>query len=305
MTSHKKLRAIDRRRYVPSTEGLEGRELMTGVNTLFGLQVTTNLNVPITLQQKELRIDHLPYYLEKIQPGRFLPKTEIAEIQSSLFTMIDAINKPRTDALNNFNHQLRSVIDKQSLSPSDIATLDHGVSAVLGSAHAPQSSIDGIASGLFTLTSQVDTASIQPVFLGTNDNTLVLQTALAIGRPMPPPQLPRIKKNQGVQANVNHIKTPLAHPTLVGTYHYHTVIQVITPQGVVVGQANCRKDNNFEVNITTALSVGTHEFRLQAEDDAGHLSRVSRAFLIKVVAKSQPKTTVGKATPQGPLAKKS
>ena len=38
------------------------------INTLFGLQVSTNLNVPITYQQKSLRIQRLPYYLDKIAP---------------------------------------------------------------------------------------------------------------------------------------------------------------------------------------------------------------------------------------------
>jgi hypothetical protein len=301
VTFHKKIRAMDRRRYVPSTEGLEGRALMASVNTLFGIQVSTNLNIPISLQQKELRIEHLPLYMEQISPGRFLPKTEIEEIQSALFNMIDGIDKPRLTALNNFNYQIRSVIDKQSLTASDIKVLNHGVTAVLNAAHAPQASVDGIADGLFTLISQVDTASVQPVYLGTNDATIVLQTALAIGRPMPPPQLPKIKRNNGIQANANHIKTPLERPTLVGTYHYHTIIQVVTPQGVVVGEANCRRNDNFVVQITTPQSVGIHEFRLQAEDDAGHLSRIGKPFLIKIVPKNHHNTTVAKATPKGPL----
>ncbi len=232
--------------------------------------------MPITYQQKELRIEHLPFYLEKIIPGRFLPKTEIQEIQSAMYTMMDSINKPPPDALNNYNYQLRKVVSKQSLTAADITLLNHGVSAVLKSAHTPESSVNGIANGLFTLTSQVDTASVQPVVLGTNDNTLVLQTALAIGRPMPPPQLPKIKKNNGIQANSQHIKTPLKRPTLVGTYHYHTIIQVVTPQGVVVGEANCQRNNNFKVKITTPQSVGIHEFHLQAEDDAGHISRLGK-----------------------------
>jgi hypothetical protein len=301
VTFHKKIRAIDRRRYVPSTEGLETRELMAGVNTLFGIQVTTNLNVPITLQQKEKRIEHLPYFLGQIRPGRFLPKTEIQDIQSALFNMIDGIDKPRVDALDNFNYQLSKVVGKQSLTAGDIALLNHGVSAVLTSAKAPQESINGLSNALFTLTSQVDTASVLPVVLGTNDNTLVLQTALAIGRPMPPPQLPKIKKNNGIQANVNHIKTPLARPTLVGTYHYHTVMQVIDSEGDVVGAANCRRNNNFVVQITTPQSVGIHEFRLRAEDDAGHQSRISKPFLIKIVPKTHQTTTVSKSTPAGPL----
>jgi hypothetical protein len=302
VTFQNKTRAMDRRRYVPSTEGLEGRDLMTAVNTLFGISLSTNLNIPITLQQKELRIEHLPYYLEQINPGRFLPKPEVKEIQSALFSMIDGIDKPRIKALNNFNFQLRGVVSKQSLSPSDIALLNHGVSAVLASAHAPQASINAISNGLFTLTSQVDTASAQPVFLGTNDNTIVLQTALAIGRPMPPPQLPRIKANNGIQANANHIKTPLMRPTLVGTYHFHTVIQVVSAQGsIVVGESNVRPNGNYRVQITTPQSVGIHEFRLQALDDGGHVSRISKPFLIKVVPRQHHNTTAGKATPKGPL----
>ena len=199
--------------------------------------------------------------------------------------MIDSIDKPRTDALNNFNYQLRQVVSKQSLTAGDISLLNHGVTAVLNSANAPQASVSGISNGLFSLTSQVDTASAFPVVLGTNDNTIVLQTALAIGRPMPPPQLPKIKKNDGIQANANHIKTPLLRPTLVGTYHYHTVMQVLNSQGIVVGSANCRKNGNFVVQITTPQTIGIHEFRLQAEDDAGHQSRISKPFLIKIVPK--------------------
>ena len=185
------------------------------------------------------------------------------------------------------------------MTAGDIALLNHGVTAVLRSAHAPESSINGISNGLFTLTSQVDTASVQPVVLGTNDNTLVLQTALAIGRPMPPPQLPRIKKNNGIQADTQHIKTPLERPTLVGTYHYHTIIQVVTPQGVVVGEANCRRNNNYKVQITTPQSVGIHEFQLQAEDDAGHLSRLGTQFLIKVVPKRHTRQQSARPLPRG------
>ena len=199
--------------------------------------------------------------------------------------MISSINKPPQDALNNFNYQLRTIIAKQSLSAGDIAKLNHGVSAVLKSANAPQSSIDGISNGLFTLTSQVDTASIQPVVLGTNDNTLVLQTARS-DRPSHAAAGPSaIKKGYGIQANANHIKTPLARPKLVGTYHFHTLIQVVTPQGVVVGEANCRKNNEYVVQITTAQTVGVHQFQLQALDDGGHLSRIGKPFEIKIVPK--------------------
>ena len=227
---------MDRRRFVPSPESLEGRTLQANVNTLFGLQVNANLNVPITYQQKSLRIERLPFYLDQIAPhGRFLPKAEMQQIKDSLFNMVDAIHRPLPQALNNYNYQLRKVVNNQSLTADDIDRLGYSFRAVLHSAKTPADSVTGMNTALFNLTSQVDTASVLPVTLATNDYTLVLETALAIGRPMPPPTLPKIKKNQGIQADSQHIKTPLERPILVGTYHYHTQIQVVTPDGVVVG----------------------------------------------------------------------
>jgi hypothetical protein len=283
----KELRAMNRRRFVPSPEGLEGRSLLTSfnVNTLFGLQLYPNLNVPITFQQKSLRIQHLPYYLEKIRPGRFLPKPEIEQIQSALFNMVDAIHKPPPTALNNYNYQLRHVVSKQSFTSTDINRLNYSFTATLKAAKAPHASINGLNSALFQMVSQVDTASVLPVFLGTNDYSLTLQTALAIGRPMPAPALPKIAKNHGIQAGSQHIKTPLTHPTLAGTYHFHTSIQLVTPQGGVAGTAIVHKNNNYKLIVSEPLSVGIHEFRVRAVDTVGHLSRISKPFLIKVVPK--------------------
>jgi hypothetical protein len=294
---------MDRRRFVPSAEGLEGRTLLAtvNVNTLFGLQVNTNLNVPITYQQKALRIQRLPFYLEKISPGRFLPKPELQQIQTALFDIVDGIRKPPADALNNYNYQLRKVVSKQSLTAGDISLLDHGVAGVLRSAQTPEAPVNGLSNALFALMSRVDTASVMPVYLATNDSSLVLETALAIGRPMPSPALPRIKKNNGIQAGAQHIKTPLERPILTGTYHFHTEIQVVTAGGEVVGEAPVQKNNNYKVQITTPLSVGVHQLHLQAYDTVGHISLPSKSFLIKVVPKKHHDPVIGKATPKGPL----
>ncbi len=119
----------------------------------------------------------------------------------------------------------------------------------------------------------------EPRFVMTSSN------ADAIGRPMPAPALPQITKNQGIQADAQHIKTPLHRPNLVGSYHFHTVIQVVTPEGVVVGQTSVEKNNNYKVQITTPQSVGVHRFQLRALDSVGHISRYTKPFLIKVVPK--------------------
>jgi hypothetical protein len=276
---------MDRRRFVPSSENLERRALQAASNPFnpFGAQLTSNLNIPITYQQKSLRIQRLPYYLEQIRPGRFLPQTEIQEIKDGLFNMVDAIRRPPPAALNHFNYVLRHDVRRESLPAADIHGLNYAFGKVLQSAHAPSGSIQLLSAAMFQMVSQVDTASPEPAFLGTNDYSLVLQTALAIGRPMPSPSLPRIARNHGIQADSQHIKTPLHHPTLVGTYHFHTFVQIVSPAGIVFGTANVHKNNNYRLTISTPLPVGTYEFRLRAVNDVGHLSRLSKPFLIRVV----------------------
>ena len=298
---------MDRRRYVPAPEGLESRALLAStvnLNNLFGFQVNTNLNIPITYEQKALRIQRLPFYLERIRPGRFLPKAEMDQVKVALTGLMDAIQRPPSKALDNYNIELRHVVPRQSLAPSDIRRLNFAFTAVLRATHAPGSSIDGLQAALNQLVTQVDTASPEPVFLATNDYTLVLETALGVGRPMPPPILPKIAKNNGIQADAQHIKTPLRHPSLTGTYHFHTHMQIIDAQGDVVATAAVKKNNQYKIRIATPLSLGTHLFHIRAVDDVGHLSRISRPFFIKVVPMRHHHVTVSQATPKGPLGSK-
>jgi hypothetical protein len=302
--ARQEIRAMDRRRFIPSAEGIEDRTLQTSfpLSNLFGTSLNSNLNVPITFQQKSLRIEHLPFYLEKISPGRFLPKAELQQIQGALFSIVDGIHKPPPSALDNYNYQLRQVVSHQSLRPSDIQRLDYSFGAVLKAAKTPASAIAALKAPTLTLVSQVDTASVMPVVLGTNDYTLILETALAIGRPMPPPSLPRIKRNNGIQANAQHMKTPLHRPRLVGTYHFHTTMEVVNSSYQVIGAAPVRRNNDYVVQITTPLPVGIYKIQLVAVDTAGHDSRPSRPFLIKVVPnrRLEHEMKVGQATPKGP-----
>lgn len=288
---------MDRRRFVPASEGLEKRALQTvyngaynsNFNALFGFQLTANLNIPITYQQKELRAQHLPYYLEHILPGRYLPPVETQAISADLMQLISKLRKPPEAVLNEYNYGIRPIVNHLSISRAGAHALNNDFGMVLNAASASPSVINGLQSNLSKLVTQVDTASPQSAFLATNDYSLVLQTALTIGRPMPAPTLPRIARNEGVQANFNHIRTTIKHPALVGTYHFHTHIQVITPSGVVVGTANCNKNNNYKVVISTPLSPGVYQFRLRAYDDGGNLSRVSPYFEIKVVPRPRHK----------------
>ena len=76
---------MDRRRFVPSPEGLENRALLT--SGLFGSAPSNgnpSADVPATFRIKEQRIERLPHFLELIRSGRYLPPDTIKQLQADL-----------------------------------------------------------------------------------------------------------------------------------------------------------------------------------------------------------------------------
>lgn len=272
-----------RRRYIPTSEDLEARKLLsTTSSTVFGSTSGSNTSdLAITFQQKERRVERLPTYLLGLQPGRFLPKDTTSEIQAGLTQLMGELHKPSTSALNTFNLTLRKIVPNASFSQGDARKLNKAFVQVLQAAKAPQGAIDQLSTSLNQLATQVDTASIQPVFLATNDYTLVLQTALAIGKPLPSPQVPRIAVNKGIQVNPTHIKTPESRPQLTGTYERGVTMQIINQEGTVLGQANTNNSGQYRVRIADPLPPGTYTFYARAEDQ-GHLGRLSHSFDVKI-----------------------
>ena len=135
-----KIRPMNRRRFVPSQEGLELRQLQaTNLTSIFGAQITSNLNIPITYEQKALRIKRLPYYLDKISEGpRFLPQAEITadpELRSSRCS-IQSRSPPRRRSTITTTSSATSSRTSRS-SGSDIKRLNYSFGAVLHSAKTP------------------------------------------------------------------------------------------------------------------------------------------------------------------------
>lgn len=273
-----------RRRYIPTSEDLEARKLLsTTSSTVFGSTSNRNSSdLAINFQQKQQRVERLPHYLLALQPGRFLPKETTSEIQAGLTQLMGEMQKPPTSALNTFNLTLRKIVPNVSFSQGDARKLNKAFVLVLQAAKAPQGAIDQLSASLNQLATQVDTASIQPVFLATNDYTLVLQTALAVGKPLPAPSVPQIAVNKGIQVNRTHIKTPESRPQLTGTYEQGVTMQIVNQQGAVLGQANTNNSGQYRVRITDPLPPGTYTFYARAEDQ-GHLSLPSHTFDVKIL----------------------
>lgn len=310
---------MDRRRYVPSPEGLEVRTMLsssTAGNALafLGGTSTTSQPLPITFQQKAQRIAKIPENLRALSPNRYLPKDVVEQIQLGMFQIMGRMTPPPSTALTNYNLAMRRIVFNSSLSAENAQLLNNGFRGVLRSGNAPEEGLKTLTTAVNTLTTQIDTASVNPTFLATNDAAYLLQLATVLGQPMPPPRVPTISKGSGAQVSPGVSVTPLAHPYFAGTYEYGTTMQMVDPAAgnAVVGQAPVSKNGQYQIRVSTPLNVGqTYKFRMLAVDEAQHFSQASRQFVVKVVpprnqAKAEAQTvTYAMATPQGPLANKS
>ena len=307
---------MDRRRYVPSPEGLEVRTMLSTSTAgsplaFLGGSSTTSQTLPITFQQKAQRIEKIPENLRALEPNRYLPKDVIEQIQLGMYQVMGRMTPPPQTALTNYNLALRKIVFNSSLSPANAQLLNNGFRGVLRSANTPDPGLTTLTTAVDQLITQVDTASVNPTFLATNDNAYLLQLATVLGQPMPPPRVPTISKGSGTQVSPGVNVTPLAHPYFAGTYEYGTTMQMIDPAAgnAVVGQATVAKNGQYQIKVSTPLNVGqTYKFRMLAVDEAEHFSQASRQFVVKVVPpKNQAQAhtvTLGQATPQGPLASK-
>lgn len=276
---------MDRRRYVPAAEGLEVRTLQTGNNfSLFGAGATLTQNLPITFAQKELRIQKMPTNLRKLGPNRSLPPVTINQIQLGLNEIMSQMNVASPYGLTKYNLEMRNIVFNTSLSASDVTTLNRMFTSNLVAAHAPNPGLTNVSSGVNTLVSQIDTASINPVFLATNDNAYILQLALVLGQQMPAPQVPSITKGTGHQVNTRVAVTPLYAPVYTGTYVYGTTIDMVNVKtGAVIGSAIVGQNGRYALHITTPLAVGKYHLAVRAVDEVGHVGHASRVFGLQVV----------------------
>jgi hypothetical protein len=311
---------MDRRRFVPSTEGLEGRALLSLFGntsskssgaSLFGIGnfSTTNDNIPETFQAKELRIAHLPFYLDRIRPGRFIPTDVVTELQSDLSTIVTRLHWPGQTVLEVVNHDMREIGAHPSISPSDASVLNHSLGRVLEAAGATPETTANIQAGMTKLL-QVDTSSPQPAFLATNDYALVVQTILGVGRPIARPTSPSLKANTGKVLNPNYFITGREQPIMVGTYNAvqtgsskilatTTSMQIVDASGHIFGTAPILSNGEYAVQFAEPLPDGVHLFYVRAVDDQGHMSNFSPPFKVKIVGHRPQIDTSGTLTPPG------
>lgn len=284
---------MDRRRFVPSADGLEGRMLLAASAAS---RPQNQLN---TLADKTTRIDRFPQALESIQFGRTLPKPIVTAIQDDIIAIRGRLQSPKPQTLANFNDEIRKASRKATLSQETALALTNAFGRALESAGDTPQHIAQLQADTNKLI-QVDVASRDPVRLAVNDYAFILQTALGIGRPIVTPPAPTLAKAE--RGGPNNVVVGNRRPSLIGTYNpkgtpIGTEIDLLDQDGNVIGTTTTTTNGKYTVAPTAILGYGSHTFRVRAVDAAGDVSNPSAPVTITVV----PNGTSVKAHPKGPL----
>ncbi len=302
---------MDRRRFVPSAEGLEGRALQAGLFGGVGVApVAPATTVPETYALKEKRIERIPLYLEEIRSGRYLPAATISALENDLTAIAARLHAASPPTLTAFNTALRNVMPSSSLSIPDAKRLNNAFGNAVASTGATPQEVTNLKNDMNAL-AKVDANSPQSVFLATNDYTLILETLLAVGRPIRKPSVPQLATGDGTRVNEYVGVTTHHQPTFVGRYDAFATVQIIDGTGKVYGQAPVTKYGPTETNgvanatgyyrltLDQPLPDGLYTFFARAVDDLGHVSNLSPAFKLKVITLPRDQTAAEILVPPG------
>jgi hypothetical protein len=288
-----------RRRFVPSAENLEGRQLMAA-GFLNGYSNASTTSVPLaTISEKMTRIERLPYFLRSLDTSRPLPQEPVKEIQADLDHLKGTLHAASTQGLNAFNAKMRGVLSEASISPSESARLNTLFGKVVASAGASEEVTQSLQNAMNGLVQSEIVSAQNAPFVVANDYSIVLETVLGIGKPMRAPQVPRLATGQTAHQAGGYV-TRVHQPEFAGQYDKgeSMAVQLVdSKSGAVLGSAAVSPSGTYSVKPAAPLSPGHYVLHVVAVDTfEGATSRPSRNF---------PLWIQGPATPAGPLGLKS
>ena len=276
----------------PETDRLEDRRLMAAspMAAASTVAAANANNVPLAnLQQKLNRIERLPRFLRSLDPNRPISEDLAANIAFDLNALKGKLHPPPRTSLVAFNQLLAKTLGSGSLSMTNAAQLNGLFGKILAAAGAPRAPIVGLQTSLNRLSQAAVLTSDSPTNLVANDYALVLQTALAVGRPLPAPQPPRLATADDSGIRGDNV-TVVTQPRLSGQYDPNTAVELVESDGRVIASSTTNRSGTYVLSPSSPLSVGKHVLTVRALDSEGAVSLPSRPFTLTIVA----------ATPRGP-----
>jgi hypothetical protein len=283
---------MDRNRFRPDAEALEGRKLLSFFGHSNKINNYNNTAYAVEIV-RSARVDRLPGYLGSLQAGRVLPKDTVLNLEADLQAIESKLTPAPSAVLNEFNHTLRSTIPHASLSVADAVTLNQNLGNILTSSGADPAVTADFQANMNDL-ARFDSSQSNPAQLASNDYGLIAQLVQGIGVPMRAPAAPSLLPADTIPPAREHI-TSKPQPRLFGNYDLGTTVKIIDSNGNVLGTSAVASTGRYIVTLSTPLSPGTYQLRAQAVNNLnGNLSYPSAPLTLTVV---QP-------VPQGPKARR-
>ena len=302
-----------KRKYVPSSEGLEGRQLLASAatslgsitssltnpysNTPAGTQVDGGAPVADTIEAKLQHIQNYPFFIGELNRDGAVPQPSVGNIQDDLRQLIGTMHPGDTATTLAFNKDLRNAQTSYNVLPSQADALNSDFGNVLLAAGADPNVTADLQSQMKAL-SQAATQQSDPSIVMRNEYATTLELALGTGRPLLAPAKPRLASASRSGTADNLDVTKLAQPSLSGTYAANTNIQIVDANNTVFGTATTAANGTYTVTAATPLPNGTYTVRGRAQDD-GYYSPPSKTYTFTVDVKT-PKVKVATINPGGP-----
>ena len=304
-------RRTRRSRFIPTSEGLEGRQLLaasaatnpaaatavanpTATTTTIanpysnagasGSQIDGGAAVADTIEAKLQHIQNYPFFIGQLNKDGAVPQPEVGNIQDDLRALIGTMGPGSTDAVRQFNLDLRDMQKHYNVLPDQAVKINSDFGAVLQAAGADPAITADLQK---QMNAMVQEASKQPTpsIVVRNEYATTLQLALGTGRPLLAPAKPRLATgNRAGTANGLDV-TGNPQPTLGGTYAAGTNIQIVDANNTVFGTATTDASGNYSVRFANPLPNGTYTVRVRAQDD-GYYSAPSKSYTFTVKAKA-------------------
>ncbi len=288
------------RRYVPSSEGLEGRQLLavspTGINPFAGTasavsnsappgtQIDGTAAAPDTIGAKLQHIQNYPFFIGQLNRDGAVPQPAVGNIQTDLRALVGTMHPGDTATTRAFNLDLRNAQTTHNILPGQADALNRDFGAVLQAAGAdPQITAD-LQLQMNALT-QAATHQANPSIVVRNEYATTLELALGTGRPLLAPAKPRLAPGSR-SGTINKLDaTKIADPSLSGTYAANTNIQIVDANSTVFGTATTDANGNYTVKFANPLPNGTYTIRVRAAD-LGYFSPPSKTYSFVVDVKA-------------------
>lgn len=299
---------MDRRRYVPSSEGLEIRNLMSTATTTAAttpkavapaasVSLTgSNGAVAETIRTKFQRIENLPFFLGRLTKDNDLPDAAVVQIQDALRSNVAQLHASKSSLVQEFNLDLRRVLTNENIRSTDAQDLNNDFDAVLFAAGASAESRAQLRDGMNQLT-QFDSTQRNSAIVVANHYATVLQVALGTGRPLLQAAKPRLSPvGRTTSGGVDVTRSD--RPTITGQYTEGAQIQIVeaSTNRVLGTSAVIGKTNTYSVTLDQPLPAGKYSVRARAIDGI-YASDPSKLYTFTV----RTPTVTGRAlTPSGP-----